>query len=241
MPASISSPISTSPRSLAARRRSRCRPRRPRPRPGSARTPRSRRASSLTRLPSGCLVATGMITPRSVPQSSSRMITSWRDVDQPAGQVAGVGRPQRRVGQALAGTVRGDEVLQHGQTLAEVGLDRARDDLALRVGHQTAHAGDLTHLHHVAAGTGVDHHPDRVGPREVGLHLPRDLAGRLGPDLDELLPALVVGDQTALVLLLDLVGVLLVPVQDLRLVGGVTTSSMAMVIPARVAQWKPAP
>src|SRR2546430_9767170 len=32
--------------------------------------------------------------------------------------------------------VRGDEVLQDGQALAEVGLDRARDDLALRVGHQ---------------------------------------------------------------------------------------------------------
>ncbi len=158
------------------------------------------------------------MTPRSVPQSSSRMIDVLRDVDQTPGQVTGVGGPQRGVGEALAGAVRGDEVLQHGQALAEVGLDRPRDDLALRVGHQAAHAGDLAHLHHVAAGTRVDHDVDRVGPREVGLHLLGHLAGRLGPDLDQLLPALLVGDHTALVLLVDLLRVLLVAVQDLRLV-----------------------
>ena len=32
---------------------------------------------SLTSEPSGCVIATGIMTPRSVPQSSSRMITSW--------------------------------------------------------------------------------------------------------------------------------------------------------------------
>jgi len=42
------------------------------------------------------------------------------DVDQPAGQVAGVGGPQRGVRQALACAVGGDEELQHGEALAEV-------------------------------------------------------------------------------------------------------------------------
>ena len=50
-------------------------------------------------------------------------------------------------------------------------------------------------------------HPvDGVGPREVRLHLLGDLVGRLGPDLDELLATLIIGDQTALVLALDLGG-----------------------------------
>src|SRR5690606_616003 len=40
-----------------------------------------------------------------------------RDVHQTAGQVTGVGGTQRRVRQTLTGTVRGDEVLQYGQTL----------------------------------------------------------------------------------------------------------------------------
>ena len=36
------------------------------------------------------------------------------DVHQAAGQVAGVGRPQRCIGKALPGTVRADEILQNG-------------------------------------------------------------------------------------------------------------------------------
>src|SRR6185437_4426748 len=42
-------------------------------------------------------------------------------VHQAAGEVAGVGRLERRVGQPLARAVGGDEVLQHRQPLAEVG------------------------------------------------------------------------------------------------------------------------
>src|SRR6056297_3027490 len=42
------------------------------------------------------------------------------DVHQPAGEITRVGRLQRRIGQALAGAVGGDEVLQYVQTLAEV-------------------------------------------------------------------------------------------------------------------------
>ena len=55
-----------------------------------------------------------------------------RDVDQTTGQVTRVCRTQRGVGQTLTGAVRGDEVLQNGQALAEVRLNRAVDNLALR-------------------------------------------------------------------------------------------------------------
>ena len=78
-----------------------------------------------------------------------------RDVHQTTGQVTRVGGTQRGVGQTLTGTVAGDEVLQHRQALAEVRLDRPRDDVTLRVRHQTTHSGDLTDLHHVSAGTRV--------------------------------------------------------------------------------------
>ena len=102
-------------------------------------------------------------------------------------------------------------------------------------------AGDLADLHHVSAGTRVDHHVDRVRLVEGRLHRLGDLVGGLRPDLDELLTTLVVGDQTALELLLDLGGLLLEDLAGSRpCVGGVTTSSMETVTPERVAQWKPA-
>ena len=47
-----------------------------------------------------------------------------RDVDQTTGQVTRVGGTQSGVGHALTGAVRGDEVLQHRQALAEVRLNR---------------------------------------------------------------------------------------------------------------------
>ena len=74
------------------------------------------------------------------------------DVHQLAGQIAGVGRFQGRVRQALPGAVRGDEVLQHVQPLPEVGDDGRLQDLAGGLGHQAAHPGQLPDLLLVAAG-----------------------------------------------------------------------------------------
>ena len=105
------------------------------------------------------------------------------DVDETPGQVAGVGRAQRRVGEALAGAVGRDEVLEHRQALHEVGLDRPLDDLALRVGHQAAHPGELADLLERSAGPGVGHHVDRVQLVEVVLHRLGDLVGGLVPEL----------------------------------------------------------
>ena len=94
-----------------------------------------------------------------------------RHVHQPARQVAGVGRLERRVGQTLAGAVRRDEVLEHRQPFTEVRLDRALDDLAdaarqllLRLRHQAAHARQLADLVAATARAGVEHHEHGVEP-----------------------------------------------------------------------------
>ena len=129
-----------------------------------------------------------------------------RHVGKLAGQVARVGRLERRVGQTLAGTVRRAEILEHRQAFAEVGLDRRLDDLAGRLGHQAAHAAELTHLLDTAAGTGVGHQEDRIhvaARAEVGLqgahHLGGDLLAGVRPGVEHLVVALALGDDAALV------------------------------------------
>src|SRR3989449_675952 len=136
------------------------------------------------------------------------------DVDEPARQVAGVGRLQRRIGETLAGAVRGREVLQHGEAFAEVRRDRRLDDLARGLGHETAHAGQLADLLLAAPRAGVGHHVDRVelaallAALELAEHLLRDELGGVRPDVDDLVVALAVGDDAVLILLLDLVDLL---------------------------------
>ena len=137
-----------------------------------------------------------------------------RDVDQTAGQVAGVGRLQRGVGQALAGAVGRVEVLENGQAFLEVRDDRRLDDLARRLGHQAAHAGELLHLGRRTAGARMAHHVDRVhrllaaglSSNSTALmrrhHLVGDLVRALGPGVDDLVVLLALGDQAVIVLLL---------------------------------------
>jgi hypothetical protein len=86
-----------------------------------------------------------------------------RHVDQAAGQVARVRRLERGVGEALARAVGRVEVLEDGQAFLEVRDDRGLDDLARRLGHQAAHAGELLHLRRRTARARVAHHVDRVG------------------------------------------------------------------------------
>ena len=145
-------------------------------------------------------------------------------VDESARQVAGVRGLQRRVRQALAGAVGGDEVLQDVQALAEVGRDRRLDDRAVRLGHQAAHAGQLADLRRGAARTGVGHHVDGVerllvdalAVAVLGLllgelrhHDLADFVAGLAPDVDHLVVALAGGHETRDVLLLDLLDFLL--------------------------------
>ncbi len=67
-------------------------------------------------------------------------------IHQTTGQITGVGGLQGCVGQALACAVRGDEILQHRQPFAEVGLDWGFDNRAGGLGHQAAHSGQLADL-----------------------------------------------------------------------------------------------
>ena len=126
-----------------------------------------------------------------------------RHVHQTAGQVTRVGGTQSGVSQALTGAVRGDEVLEHRQALAEVRLDGTVDDLALRVGHEAAHAGELADLLDVTASTGERHHVDGVELVEVLGHRVADLFVGLVPDVDDLLVALLVADEAQLVVVVD--------------------------------------
>ena len=145
-------------------------------------------------------------------------------VDQATRQVAGVRGLQRRVRQALAGAVGGDEVLQDVQALAEVRGDRRLDDRAVRLGHQAAHARELADLRRGAARTGVGHHVDGVERllvdllavavgglllRELRHHDLADFVAGLAPDVDHLVVALAGGHEARDVLLLDLLDFLL--------------------------------
>ena len=106
--------------------------------------------------------------------------------------------------------MRRDEVLQNGQTLAEARKNRLFDDLTARLGHQTTQTGQLTYLCLVTAGTRIHHQANRVvlllalvGVQRLEHHR-TDLIGTVGPDIDHLVVAFLVGDDALLVLLLDL-------------------------------------
>src|SRR5690606_31691825 len=142
-----------------------------------------------------------------------------RHVDQTAGQVTRVGRLERRVGQALAGAVGRDEVLQYVPAFAEVRRNGRFNDGAIRLGHQAAHARQLADLGGRTPGAGVGHHVDGVEGLLTHLfavaidhgfggqvlhHRAADLVARLAPDVDHVVVALLGGDQTGRVLLVDL-------------------------------------
>src|SRR5690606_38182917 len=64
-----------------------------------------------------------------------------RDIDQTTCEVTGVGGFERRISQTLTRPVRGNEVLQYVQTLAEIRGNGRFDDGAIRLCHQAPHTG----------------------------------------------------------------------------------------------------
>ena len=147
-------------------------------------------------------------------------------VGQLARQIAGVGRLEGGVGQTLAGAVRRAEILQYGQPFAEIRLDRRLDDGAVRLGHQTAHTGQLANLLDAAAGAGVGHQEDRVQVRgavaavvlEVFHHLLGDFVARVRPQVDDGVVALDFGDVALVVLPAEMFDLLFRRVEDAFLV-----------------------
>ena len=131
-------------------------------------------------------------------------------VNQPPGEVAAAGGVQRGVGQALAGAVSGEEVLQRGKPLAEVGLHRQFDDVgASGSAHQPAHSGHLVDLRNVALGAGQGHDADAAVVGQVAAHQVGGLEGGLVPGVHNLGVALVFRDEPHFVFGLVLVNPLL--------------------------------
>ena len=108
------------------------------------------------------------------------------------------------------------------KTFAEVRSDRPFDDFARRLRHQTAHAGELFHLLAIAPRAGIDHQEDRVQflaalvVLEGAEHDVGNLVASVGPDVDDLVVALAIGDDAFAILLLDQLD-LLVGVRELEL------------------------
>ncbi len=102
-----------------------------------------------------------------------------------------------------------DEVLQHRQPFTEVGRDRGFDDFARRLGHQSAHSGELSNLLFRSASAGVGHDVNRVDIAflvallHLAEHFIRNFFGDSRPDFDDLVIALAVGDGAVQILLLD--------------------------------------
>jgi len=154
----------------------------------------------------------------SVEQSSWRTDHVLGDIDETSRQVAGVGRAQRRVGEALARAVRRDEVLEYGQASMKLDL----------IGRSMISPFGLAISPRIPASWRIClndrarrswHHVDRLSVSEVVLHRLGNLLGRLGPLVGDRDVALLLRDQASVVLVLDLRDLGLVARQDLLLVG----------------------
>ena len=148
------------------------------------------------------------------------------DIDQLAGHVSRVGGLERGVGETLASAVGRDEVLEHRETFAEVRNDRTLDNFTRGLGHEAAHAAELFDLRLVAPCAGVDHHEERrrlcfaIVVLDLAIKRVGDRVGRAGPDVDDLLVALAVGDDTVAILLGNLLDFFVCLLDDLFLFFG---------------------
>src|SRR5450830_63269 len=127
-----------------------------------------------------------------------------RDIDKTTRQVTRVGCLECRVGLSLAGPVCRQEVLEDRQTLTEIGLDGELDDLSRRVRHQPSDTRHLYDLLLASTSAGVSHNTHGVLFGKVAEDSPFDLCALLLPDLNHLEVAVVVGEKTLIVELIDL-------------------------------------
>ncbi len=97
-----------------------------------------------------------------------------------------------------------DEVLEDGHALAEVAPHGHVDDPPDGVGHEAAHRAQLADVALVSTGARLGHHAQRVVVRQGRHHRVGHVPGHALPELDDLLVALVLGDEAALELAVDL-------------------------------------
>ena len=124
-----------------------------------------------------------------------------RYVNQTTGQVTGVRCTQSRIGQTFTGTVSRDEVLQYVQTFTEVGLNRQLDGVTGCIGHQSSHTCQLFDLLIRTSSSGVSHHVDVVVLIQAGQQVMGQLIIRCLPGFNNLFITLLLGNQTAAVVL----------------------------------------
>ena len=103
--------------------------------------------------------------------------------------------------------MRGDEILEHRQSFAEVRRNWLLDDRTIRLGHQTAHPRKLLDLLAISSRTRVNHqiHRIKLFASLIVLkgteHDVCDFFPCVGPNIDHFVVTLAVCDNTATVLL----------------------------------------
>ena len=118
----------------------------------------------------------------------------------------------------------GDEVFQNCQSFAEVCYDRTLDDLARRLGHQSAHSRQLPDLVFASTCPGIEHRIDRIDFRAPFILMQNLLKllskglVRVGPHVDTHVVALHLGDEALFTLLSDFLYILLRPPDNVLLV-----------------------
>ena len=134
-------------------------------------------------------------------------------------EVTRVGSTKSGINEALTSTRSCNEVLKCFQAFTEVALNWTRNHVTTRVGHESAHTCNLTHLGHVSTSTRGDHHVNRVVLQvcKLFLHCLLNFASCFCPNTYFLLTTLTVGDDSAAELLLHLVGIFFVTIKNCAL------------------------
>src|SRR5213076_396674 len=119
-----------------------------------------------------------------------------RDIHELAGHVTRVSGLEGGIGEAFARAVRGNEVFEDGEALAEVRENRLLNDVARGLGHEAAHTGELPDLLTITARAGVHHQGNGIVlllalvVLEGAQHDVGNLVGAMGPDINDLVVAL---------------------------------------------------
>ena len=152
-----------------------------------------------------------------------------RDVSQLTSQVTRVSRLERGISQTLASTVCRREILQHGQTFAEVRLNWRLHNLTRRLGHQTTHTGQLTNLFDTTTSTRARHEEYRVHITRTAIsfnsivvlhrfhHLLGNLLTSMSPSIEHFVVTLFFSNHTTIVVLTELENIFLRSRNDRRL------------------------
>ena len=130
------------------------------------------------------------------------------NIDKTTRKITRVSRSKCRIRQTLTGAMGRNKVIRYGKTFTEIGLDWQVDDLTGRIGHESAHTSELTHLLFITAGAGVSHHINWIERIHIFHHGRRYIIRSLRPEGNYLSIALLVRDKTTTELTLNRIDLL---------------------------------